>query len=193
MMSTKKISIGTDIHLYPMPVVLVGTRVEGRINFMTVAWLSRVNNDPPMMAVCINKAQYTHRGITATSAFSINIPKKDDLALTDYCGIVSGRSTDKSGLFEIFEGELPDAPMISRCPVTMECRVVQTVDLPTNSLFIGLVAAGYCDEACLTKGKPDIHKIDPVVLTMPDCSYWSVGDKVAGAWNVGMSIKKARG
>ena len=59
---------------YPMPMVVLGTLVEGRPNFMAVGWVTRVNFKPPMIAVALGKTHYTNRGIHATGAFSVNIP-----------------------------------------------------------------------------------------------------------------------
>lgn len=187
----QKVEIGGNVYLVPMPVVLVGTVVEGRANFMTVGWVSRVNFQPPMMAVCINKAHYTAHGIIECGAFSINIPAKSMMAATDYCGLVSGRKTDKSEVFELFYGRLPGAPMITECPLSMACRLSQSVDLPTNFLFIGEIEGAYCEEQFMTDGRPDLRKIDPFVLSMPDNQYWAVGDPIGRAWNVGKSWNMA--
>lgn len=184
-----KIDIGTNVYLYPMPVVLVGTMVESKVNFMTVGWTSRVNRTPPMIAVCINKAHHTIKGIEETGEFSINIPSKSMVERTDYCGIVSGRTTDKSRLFEVFYGKLQSAPMIMDCPLNMECRLAQAVDLPSNTLFIGEIVAAYTEERFMTGASPDVSKIDPIVLTMPDNSYWTVGEHVAKAWSIGKKVK----
>lgn len=184
-----KVNIGSNAFLYPMPVVLVGAQVDGKVNFMTVAWTTRVNFKPPLAAVCISKTHHTARGIAQTQQFSINIPSAAMVQQTDYCGIVSGKSKDKSTLFEVFYGELAQAPMIADCPLTMECRLQQTVDLPSNFVFIGEIVHAYAEESCLTDGNPDIKKIDPVVLTMPDNGYWAVGDYVAKAWSVGKKAK----
>jgi flavin reductase (DIM6/NTAB) family NADH-FMN oxidoreductase RutF len=72
----------------------------------------------------------------------------------------------------------------------MECRLFQTVDLPTNELFIGEIVGVYTEERYLTDGKPDIKKINPFILTMPDNNYWKVGDLAAKAWSVGRRLLK---
>ncbi len=180
-----KVNIGGNAFLYPMPVVLVGTHVDDKVNFMTVAWVTRVDFKPPMAAVCINKAHHTVKGIPAAGEFSINIPSTAMVRQTDYCGIVSGKTKDKSKIFRVFYGELSQAPMIVDCPMTMECRLRQTVDLPSSFLFIGEIVNAYAEETCLTDGNPDIKKIDPLLLTMPDNGYWSVGSYIAKAWSVG--------
>jgi flavin reductase (DIM6/NTAB) family NADH-FMN oxidoreductase RutF len=93
-------------------------------------------------------------------------------------------------LFEIFYGQLKSAPLINECPVNVECRVVEKVELPTNLLFIGEVVGVHAEESILTDGHPDPEKIKPFVLSMPDNHFWGLGDCVGRAWHEGKSFKK---
>jgi flavin reductase (DIM6/NTAB) family NADH-FMN oxidoreductase RutF len=185
-----RIKIDTNAFLYPMPMVLVGTAVENRANFMAVAWVSRVNARPPMIGVALGKSHYTNAGIHANKSFSVNIPGMDLIEKVDYCGLVSGKNHDKSQLFDIFYGELPNTPMIRQCPLCLECKLVNPVDLPTNTLFIGEIIGTYAEERFLTAGKPDISKMIPFTLTMPDNNYWGVGKNAGKAWSIGKNLKK---
>ena len=186
----EKIKVDRNAFVYPMPVVLVGTMVDNRPNFMTVAWVNRVNFQPPMLAVAIGLKQYTNGGITVHKTFSVNIPSADLVEKVDYCGIVSGRNQDKSKVFEIFQGELPNTPMIKDCPLTMECKVFKTVDLPADYLYIGEIVNAYSENRYLTDGKPDVQKINPFALTMPDNHYWKIGPTAGMAWSIGKNYKK---
>ncbi len=121
--------------------------------------------------------------------YSVNIPTVDMVEVTDYTGLVSGKRVDKSKLFEVFYGELKAAPMIIRCPITMECRVVEVVSLPTNSFFIGEIVGIFSEERFLTEGKPDVKKVNPFLLTMPDNRFWSIGECVGNAWNAGSVLR----
>jgi flavin reductase (DIM6/NTAB) family NADH-FMN oxidoreductase RutF len=184
-----KIQIADNAFVYPMPMVVVGTKVAGRPNFMAVGWVSRVNFKPPMIAVALGKAHYTNRGIHETGVFSVNVPGLDLLERVDHCGLVSGEKEDKSALFTVAEGQRTGAPLIEECPVCMECRLVQVVDLPSNEVFIGEILGAYAEEACCTGNKPDIQKIRPFTLTMPDNRYWAVGPEVGKAWATGTRLK----
>jgi len=179
-----RIRLDNNIFL-PMPVGLLGVLVEGRANFMAVGWMSRVNGNPPMIAVSVNKAHFTPKGVAENGTFSICIPGVDMEEVTDYCGIVSGRNADKSGLFELFYGETKTAPMIAECPLNMELKLERTVDLPSHLVCIGEIVAAYGEEACLANGKPDYRKIDPLLLTMPDNRYWKLGEQAGNAWKDG--------
>ncbi|MCU0630157.1 MAG: flavin reductase family protein [Methanoregulaceae archaeon] len=185
----EKQQIGKNFFI-PMPVVLVGTQVRGKDNFMTVGWCARANANPPMILCGIGSHHYTPKGIAETKTFSVNIPSRDLLEKTDYCGLMSGEKIDKSGVFDVFYGSLKTAPMIRECPVCLECQLVQTVPLPTNTLFIGEIAGAYADERVMKDGRPDFTEIDPLILTMPDNHYWTLGKNVGDAWSAGKKLMK---
>jgi flavin reductase (DIM6/NTAB) family NADH-FMN oxidoreductase RutF len=174
----------------PWAQTILGTHLEGRVNFMALDWLTRVNYSPPMLGICVHKKNASHAAIIDTGEFSVNVPSVDMVEVTDYTGLVSGKGVDKSGLFEVFYGELKSAPMITDCPITIECKVSQRVELPTNSFFIAEIINIYSEVRFLTGGKPDISKIRPFVLTMPDNRFWAIGECVGKAWDAGKSLRK---
>jgi flavin reductase (DIM6/NTAB) family NADH-FMN oxidoreductase RutF len=187
-----KVSIGANTFVYPMPVTLLGAMVGGKPNFMALGWLSRVNANPPLLGIGVGKHHYTIKGIEESKAFSISYPSADMMDITDYCGIVSGEKADKAGLFEVFYGELKNAPMITQCPLSMECRLVEKHEYATNTWFIGEIVGAYAHEHCLRDGKPDIKKMNPLLLTMPDNSYWTAGEYAGKAWGAGKDFKKTK-
>ena len=184
-----RINLGQHV-IPPMPVALVGALVGGKPNFMAVGWLTRVNHQPPMLAVALNKQHHTPKGIIENGTFSACFPNVAMAQITDYCGVVSGRKADKSELFEVFYGETETAPMIAECPLNIECKLVQTVELPSNNLYIGEIVNAYSEERFMTDGKLDFQKLDPLLLTMPDNNYWSFGENVGKAWKDGAALKK---
>jgi flavin reductase (DIM6/NTAB) family NADH-FMN oxidoreductase RutF len=188
----EKVKIENNAFIYPMAMVLVGAMVENSPNFMAVAWAVRANYNPPMIAVALGKTHYTNEGIHQQKTFSVNVPGTELIKKVSYCGLVSGRKTDKSQLFGIFYGELLTAPMVRECPLCMECKLVQAVDLPSNTLFIGQIVGAYTEERFLTEGKPDILKINPFTLTMPDNHYWSVGQNLGKAWMIGKNLTEGK-
>ncbi|MHA1723264.1 MAG: flavin reductase family protein [Promethearchaeota archaeon] len=101
---TKK-EIPINPYLYPMPVVLVGADVEGKPNFMPIAWTCIVEHSPPTILIATSKTHHTNKGIRTNRTFSVNTPSEDLVEATDYCGIVSGKEFDKSQIFEVFYGE----------------------------------------------------------------------------------------
>ena len=174
--------------LYPMPMVLVGSVVEAKANFMAVGWVSRVNFKPPLFAIALGP-HHTNKGIEENREFSINIPDVSLIEKTDYCGLVSGSKTDKSELFNVFFGDLGKAPLIKECPVCMSCSLFDMVKLPFNTLYIGEPKDVFTEEKYITDNMLDIKKVNPFTLSMPDNHYWSVGENLGKAWNIGKNLK----
>jgi flavin reductase (DIM6/NTAB) family NADH-FMN oxidoreductase RutF len=186
----KTIFAQKNLFCLPWTQTILGTHLNGRVNYMALDWLTRVNFKPALLGICVNKGNATHEALMDTGEFSVNIPSIDMVAVTDYTGLVSARRTDKSGLFQVFYGKLQQAPMIAECPLTMECKVEQRVDLPTNSFFIAEIVNIYCEEEFLTEGKPDFEKIKPFVLSMPDNRFWSLGATIGKAWHAGKNFRR---
>ena len=176
--------------LYPTPTVLAGAMVDGKPNFITIAHIGIVNHARPyLISLSSAKAHYTNKGIKANKAFSVNMPSENLVVETDYAGIVSGKTTDKSALFEVFYGQVENAPMIKKCPVNMECRLYDIYDTPTHDLFIGEIVQTHAEESVLTDGKIDLAKLKPLLFDMSSIKYWSVGQVVADCWKVGKQLK----
>ena len=174
--------------LLPLPTVLVGANVNGKPNFLTVAFCGCMNIDPPIMYVALNKAHYTNAGIRENGLFSVNVPTVEMVRVTDYCGLKSGHDVDKSQLFDVFYGELKDAPLIGECPVNVECKLLQTLDFPNDEIFIGEIVQVHMSEDCLTDGKPDPGKLDPLIYFSG--TYREAGKVVAAAHKVGADYQK---
>jgi len=183
---TMKVKIGAKNCLYPLPTALIGAIVNGKPNYITIAHLGIA--DPGSICLGMGKTHYTNIGIKENGTFSVNIPSVALVKETDYCGLVSGRKSDKSQMFECFYGKLETAPMIKECAVNMECKLTKTVDFPKHDLFIGEVVETYCDENCMTDGIVDFAKINPILFAMNDRSYWKLGERFARAWDIGKEI-----
>ena len=186
-MSKKEIKRGP--YLFPMPVVLVGALHEGRANFMTAAFAGIVNLNPPAIALGLSKLHFTSLGITENGVFSVNLPSTSMIEAADYCGLVSGHKVDKSGIFKVFYGKLEKAPMIEECPLTMECKLIHNLDLGQDNGYVGEIMAAYCDDQYMEGRMPDIQKIDPLIFSMGDNTYWNVGKKLGNGWSVGKGYK----
>jgi flavin reductase (DIM6/NTAB) family NADH-FMN oxidoreductase RutF len=185
----EKKAIGARNFLYPMPTILLGAYVNGKPNYLTVAFCGIVQVSPPMIAVTLGKMHYTNEGIRENHCFSVNIPSRHMVEVTDYCGMVSGKKSDKSKIFETFCGKLEKAPMIRECPVNLECRLVDILDFGSaNEVFIGEIVESYAEERYLCNEIPDIKKIEPIVFSMYDNNYWGIGEHLGKAWSIGKKL-----
>lgn len=185
----KKSRLGPEALLFPTPSVLVGAMVDGRANFMTAAWCGIASSKPPAISVAIRGERHTLKGIRANAEFSINVPSAIMVEEVDFCGIYSGRKVDKSTVFDLFDGDLKHTPLVASCPVNLECRLRHTLDLGAHTLIVGEVIQTHVNESCLTDGKPDATKVDPLVYAMGTGSYHRLGEVVGMAFSIGKKRK----
>jgi flavin reductase (DIM6/NTAB) family NADH-FMN oxidoreductase RutF len=189
-----KVSISPAVLIPVRSPLLVGANVAGKPNFSTYGAGGHLSSSPPIMAVPFMHQRHTLKGVRENNNFSVNVPSTKQAAETDYCGVISGRDADKvrDCKFEVFYGELKTAPMISRCPVNFECRVLHLLDLGSHVVAIAEVVKTYVSEECLTEGKPDVGKISPLLVGMFGVSsrYYALGDEVAQR---GIASRKIKG
>jgi flavin reductase (DIM6/NTAB) family NADH-FMN oxidoreductase RutF len=188
-----KPSIGAINCLYPLPTTLVGVNVDDKPNYIAIAHVGVMALRH--ISVSMNKRHYSNAGIIENKCFSVNLPSVDLVRETDYCGLVSGREADKAALFTTFYGQLGAAPMIAECAINMECQLVRTIDFETHDVFVGRVVETYCEECYFADGDAgqasaiDLAKVQPLLFAMLDRSYWSVGERVARAWDAGKELQ----
>jgi flavin reductase (DIM6/NTAB) family NADH-FMN oxidoreductase RutF len=188
-----KVKFGPWNMLSPLIPVLVGTNVGGKPNYITIAMVGWLCYDT--ISVSVSRRQYSNAGIKENGTFSVNQPSAAMVKELDYCGLYSGRRVDKSVIFDNFYGELKTAPMIKECPLNIECNVIQTIERPVHTVFIGEAKEVYFDEDCLTNGLPDISKIDPILYCPKIGSkkhsglYRRLGDSLGEAWKIGKELK----
>ncbi len=189
----QKIKLGAVPYLYPIPIVLVGADVDGRANYAEVGDCAVLGIRPALAVVSLGKDHHTTRGIDACGAFSINIPSQGMMSATDYCGIVSGKDVDKSTLFESIPGEHTGAPLIQECPVGLECRVKETVQIEHRRIFIAEVLECYVSEPFVTQDDSGAHvadlcRLDPMLYAL-DNRYYSIGSPIGAGYREGKGYR----
>ena len=79
----------------PLPAVMVSCGDMENSNILTIAWTGIINSHPPITYVSVRKERFSHRIISETGEFVINLTTDDLAAAMDFCGVKSGRDIDK--------------------------------------------------------------------------------------------------
>ena len=167
-----KKNIGAKLALYPTPLVVVGTMVNGKPNWTLVGHLGIIGH-------------YSNQGIRATKTLSINIVDEAMLKEADFAGCVSGAKEDKSKLFahHIADGGVP---IIDVAPVSMACTVEDVYKTEGFESFICKIAATYAEESMLDdSGKLDYSVLKPVLFEMPTYQYLKTGEVLGKCMSMG--------
>jgi flavin reductase (DIM6/NTAB) family NADH-FMN oxidoreductase RutF len=150
--------------LQPSPKILVSCRgKDGKNNALAVAYCGNCSYAPPMVMVGIVPSRYSYHMIKETKCFVVNLVGAGQKEMFDYLGSHSGREEDKLAKCgaAVAEGEKVNAPILSDCPVNIECSVVDSIMTGSHEMFIGKVEAVHCDKSLLKEnGEIDFSQID---------------------------------
>lgn len=176
--------------IYPLPAVLVscGGSPED-YNLMTAAWTGTLCTDPPMCYVSIRPERHSYGLIKKYGEFVLNLTTEELAKATDWCGVKSGRDTDKwaaMGLHPL-PGHAVKAPIVAESPLSIECRVVQILELGSHHAFIAEVVhiaadSRYMDAAT---GKFDLEAAG--LMAYSHGQYYTLGKRLG---HFGFSVKK---
>ena len=181
-MITEKKNIGNKLALYPMPVTVVGTEVNGKVNWLLVAHVGIIGHN--RILVSMSDKHYTNQGIIESKKLSVNLVDRKMLPKADYVGSVSGASVDKSGVFDFHWGE-NGTPVIDASPLTMECDVVDIYKSDGFDNFICSIANTYAAPDVLdADGKLDYTRLKPVLFEFPTYSYIATGEIIGKCRNL---------
>jgi flavin reductase (DIM6/NTAB) family NADH-FMN oxidoreductase RutF len=184
-----KQSLGAKTLLFPTPVLLVGTYDHaGKPNLMNAAWGGICCSQPPCIAVSLRKATHSYAGLVEHKAFTLGIPAQGQMQAADYCGIASGRDTDKFAAigWTPVRSELVDAPYAAELPFVLECRLLHTLEIGLHTQFVGEIVDVKAEAAVLGEdGLPDILKIKPLVFDTAHRGYHGIGPLLGQAFSVG--------
>ena len=175
--------------LYPLPAVMVSVADrDGKNNIITLAWVGTVCSEPPIVSISVRPERYSYSILKETGEFVINLTTKELVYATDYCGVKSGRDTDKfkeMGLTAVPAQEVR-APLIAESPVNIECRVREVKPLGSHDMFIADVLAVHADEKYMDENhKFHLDKADPILYSHG--TYFSCGEELG---TFGFSVRK---
>lgn len=177
--------------LNPVPLVLVSCSDEEQDNVMTAAWAGTICSDPVMVSVSIRKSRHSHAIIKNSGEFVLNLVSEEMVKAADYVGVFSGKNIDKFNL----PGDLHltkqsskevKAVSIAESPLTLECKVVNILELGSHDMFIGqVVATGVREDLIDEQNKLDLDKAKLVAYSHGE--YRALGDKLG---TFGYAVRK---
>lgn len=176
--------------IYPLPAVLVscGGSPED-YNLMTAAWVGTLCTDPPMCYVSIRPERHSYGLIKKYGEFVLNLTTEALAKATDWCGVKSGRDLNKWEAMGLHPqpGTVVKAPIVAESPLSIECRVVQILELGSHHAFIAEVVhiaadSRYMDAAT---GKFDLEAAG--LMAYSHGQYYALGERLG---HFGFSVKK---
>jgi flavin reductase (DIM6/NTAB) family NADH-FMN oxidoreductase RutF len=176
--------------LSPVPVVMAscGGTKSWKPNLITIAWIGSVCSDPPMLSISLRPDRHSHDIIKTTGEFVVNVPSLDQARATDWCGVVSGRDTDKFAATGLTPGPAlkVGCPIVRECPLNIECRVRKILPLGSHTLFLAEVVAVQVSASLVdSKGRLNLEKAG--LMAFAHGHYFALGRHIG---HFGFSVRK---
>ncbi|MGI6223962.1 MAG: flavin reductase family protein [Prevotella sp.] len=172
----------------PEPCIMIATYDKNRVpNVMMAAWGAQCGDGQIEFNLSPHK---TTENLKLKKAFTVSFATEDDIAQSDYFGIVSGNDVPdkvKRAGFTVTPSPNVDAPIINEYKLTLECKVISMEKNENgDTRVVGQVVNWSADPSILDEnGKVDLEKLKPVIFDSSSLTYRSVGKSVAGAWQAG--------
>lgn len=177
--------------LNPVPVVMVSCRDKaGKDNIITIAWAGTICSDPPMLSISIRPERHSYNIIKESQEFVVNLTTEKLTYKTDFCGVKSGKDTDKfkSTKLTPVEASKVNAPLIEESPVNIECKVKQIIPLGSHDMFLAEIVAVHVDEKLIDKnGRLCMEKAK--LICYSHGQYYNFKDVIG---HYGYSVKKKK-
>ncbi|HPX59421.1 MAG TPA: flavin reductase family protein [Bacteroidales bacterium] len=178
--------------LNPLPVVMVscGSTPEEH-NIITVAWCGTVCSDPPMCYISIRPERHSYTIIKKNREFVINLVSKNLTAITDWCGVRSGKKYRKFEKMMItpISAEKIKAPMIAESPVNIECVVKEIIPLGSHDMFIADIVAIHASEKYLNPTTQALELSNANLVSYNHGHYYCLGKEIG---KFGFSVEKKK-
>jgi flavin reductase (DIM6/NTAB) family NADH-FMN oxidoreductase RutF len=187
-----KHSLGARPLVFTTPVWVVATYDDdGRANAMTASWGGICCSRPPCVSVSLRQATATYGYLRRRQAFTVGVPSEDQVAAADLFGTVTGREVDKlaaAGMTAEPSG-LVDAPLIAELPMTLECRLVHTLEIGLHTLFVGEILDVKAEETVLGEGGlPDPGRLRPISYAPEIRLYHGLGELLGRSGTLGRRL-----
>jgi flavin reductase (DIM6/NTAB) family NADH-FMN oxidoreductase RutF len=123
----------------PNVLCLIGAAAGEEWNGMTASWVTQVAMEPVLVAVAVDCASLTHRLITDGGSFSVNLWDRDDTRPFVQFSKPARREGSALNGRPVRIGAT-GAPIFTEAVAFLDCRLWQSVDCGTHTLFLGEVA-----------------------------------------------------
>lgn len=191
-MMNEKVDLKGSVILNPVPVVMVTSRgKDGKDNVFTVGWVGTVCTKPPMLSISVRPERLSHKYISETMEFTVNMPTSKLTKAVDYVGVRSGKTVDKikEMNFTMKEGTNVSSPYIDECPVSIECKVKTVLQLGTHNCFIAEVVGSHVNKNLFDeKGKIHLEKAD--LISYCHGEYFKMDTNPLGSFGYSVAKKK---
>ena len=124
----------------PNALALVGSASGEEWNGMTASWITQVSMEPVLVGVAVDNKAVTHRLISESGSFSINLWSPTDTRVFVKFSKPATREGSTLNGRPVRPG-VTGAPIFDDAIAWIECEVRHSIDFGTHTFFVGEIVA----------------------------------------------------
>ena len=191
-MSRTKWRGGAMLAPVPPAIVSCASANGAQTNLITIAWTGILSTVPPRTYISVRPSRHSHKLITESGEFVINLCTAPLARAADFCGMYTGAKVDKLarlGLHAIPSEEVA-CPSLAESPLSLECRVFEVMHLGSQDMFLADIVAVTVDDSLIAEnGKLRLDHAD--LCAYAHGEYFSLGKRL-GAFGFSAVKKKKK-
>jgi flavin reductase (DIM6/NTAB) family NADH-FMN oxidoreductase RutF len=173
--------------IIPRPIAWITTLgPDGTVNLAPYSFFQGINVDPPVVVFAPGQPTDGERPLKDTAAnaldageFVVNLvaeQQAETMVQTSDPSFDRDRSELEYFDVEAADAAVVDPPRVAESPVSFECELYDTVELPSNVAILGEVVHVHLDDAVTTDGVVDFRKL-PLVGRLTGGYYARIDDR----------------
>lgn len=186
----KRISFAPGTLTAPLPPVMATVGDMEHSNIITIGWTGILASTPPKTYISVRPQRHSHSMLRERGEFVINLPDTALAWAVDYCGIYTGAKVDKFEKCSLTKlaSEKVEPPTIAECPIAIECRVCDVVEMGSHDVFVADIVSVSCREDIIDEGGRMRFDLADL-LAYAHGEYYSLGE-IVGRFGFSTDKKK---
>jgi len=178
--------------LAPLPPAMISCGTMEESNIITVAWTGILGTIPPKTYISVRPRRHSHKMISETREFIINLTTEELVRAADYCGMYTGAKVDKFAACQL-EKEAVDGflcPMIAQSLLSLACRVTDIVPMGSHDMFCADIVSVHVDDNLIDEGGK-LHLEKASLAAFAHGAYYGLGRQL-GTFGFSAAKKKKK-
>jgi len=163
-------NFGEYLH-YGMPLALVAVlEDDGSVNVSTVASMTPLPGEPSRLVMGVLEENFSSQLLKKRGEFTVNFVTSKMRSIARACGTYSGKDVNKFDICDLhlLPAQRVNAPLVQECPLNIECRITDVLELDGLNLFVSEILVLEVEESL-----SDGH--DGVLVDKLDLLFYAFG------------------
>lgn len=176
--------------LAPVPPVLVTCGTAEHCNVLTIGWTGICATHPPMTYISVRPTRHSYGIIKESGVFAVNLATAAMVKTVDFCGVRSGRDTDKIKVCGLHPcaAEGSGVPILTESPLSLICKVKEIIPLGSHDMFLAEITDTAADASLIDEnGRLDLSRAG--LLAYAHGEYFSLGKQLG---TFGFAVRRKR-